>query len=1034
MNRERLAELFEQGLAIPPGQRAAFAELQCRDDPELRSELLSLLATAERAPAPLEKMAADLLPAAIQNAWGPVTLVGNVVSHYLIEEVIGSGGMGLVYKARDLRLGRRVALKFLRPELCSDERARRRLESEARAASALDHPNIGVVYEIGAADAQLFIAMAYYAGATLRQLIRNGPLSIDEVLHYATQIADAIARAHESDIVHRDIKPANIIVTDRRLAKILDFGLAGSGDVDLSGRGRIFGTIAYMSPEQTLGHGADHRSDQWSFGAMLYEMLTGRRPFGGETDAELIHAIRHEPPAPLAGLRADIPSPLVAIVERCLAKDPRARFLNTQELVAAMRLVTTVKRRWPRVRAASLVATALVSAALVFSWMRKPEPVAVDASLIATIPFTPASMDGELARLGRDLIPPVIKELDGIEGVKFVDGARMLAEVPAGAVLAPEKTQDIARRLGAGRVLSGLLTRGDAGVRLDLSLYRVGAPQPFVRATATTPGPEGLASAAAIAMLDALWQIEPPRAVNLVAVTKSRIPEARRAYLQGELALAQLDMPAALQSFNQAFVLDQSFWWAYWRSLYPRWYRDASEPADPVMLTHILQHRFELPEPDRLLIEAVSSEQRSSQLAKLRSLIGRFPHYSEGWWSLANFLVHFGPYFGTTSEDSRAALERFLALNPGFAAGWDHLVWVAVLQGDSETAQNASTQARRLSQEVATRREWNAVLDLRAHVSVDRRVSPSRLEPAVELMTTSMPHIAEGLTIGFVADGSPLAQLQLNEAARSRASSTSLTIARWRGDALAWAARGNWTQAMQAADRWARASAGAEGKLGAYRLALAGHAWGGMPTGEVPRHRPQPAGSTTWSASERAELAWLDGLYAYLHGDAGRIGTARRAVTGSGGAHAALLDRSLAGLALDLTHGRGPALAQLRSLDSEIVDVHALQKISESHPLLVITHRLYVGRWLRERGSPARAAELLSWHEAIPGPPVLQAWNTSIGSIALLERAEIARSMGDVEKARRYFARFLELYDQPAAGMRPLVQRAAAGLKQLDAS
>ena len=255
-------------------------------------------------------------------------LVGRTLAHYRVLEYIGGGGMGVVYKAEDLRLARSVALKFLPPELTRDAEAKARFLQEARAASGLDHPNICTIHEVGETDdGRLYLAMPSYDGETLRRRIERGPLAIEEAIDIAEQIARGLAKAHRGGIVHRDVKPANLIVTDDGVVKILDFGLAKLvGAAAITRTGSSVGTPAYMSPEQARGEEVDHRTDLWSFGIVLYEMVAGRRPFRGDHDQAVLYGILNEPPKPLSEMRPEAPPELGRIVDGLLSKDPADRY------------------------------------------------------------------------------------------------------------------------------------------------------------------------------------------------------------------------------------------------------------------------------------------------------------------------------------------------------------------------------------------------------------------------------------------------------------------------------------------------------------------------------------------------------------------------------------------------------------------------------------------------------------------------------------------------------------------------------------
>jgi serine/threonine protein kinase len=341
---QRMKAIFYSAMECEADERAAYLDRVVGDDAALRADVERLIAAHEREgdflDAPAYEVAADIL--ADEPADSPV---GRLISHYRVVELLGSGGMGDVYLARDERLGRRVALKLL-PEYLTDDASRvRRFRQEARAASALNHPNILTVYEIDQTGGRYFIATEYIEGVTLRRRLKDGPLPVGEALDIAAQVAAALSKAHQAGIVHRDVKPENIMVNGDGHVKLLDFGLAkynpGVGradsaapaaDVTHTAPGLVMGTTAYMSPEQARGLAVDARTDIWSLGVVLYEMTTGQQPFAGRTASDVIVAVLDREPDCLDERLVKAPAEFGRILRKVLQKEPERRYQTVKDL------------------------------------------------------------------------------------------------------------------------------------------------------------------------------------------------------------------------------------------------------------------------------------------------------------------------------------------------------------------------------------------------------------------------------------------------------------------------------------------------------------------------------------------------------------------------------------------------------------------------------------------------------------------------------------------------------------------------------
>jgi serine/threonine protein kinase/Tol biopolymer transport system component len=385
---QRVESIFQKALDAGEDRRARVLVESCAGDESLRREVESLLAQHEVAGDFLERPAfAGFAGATLPPRPGSADAhsAGTVIGHYRIVGKIGSGGMGVVYEAEDLRLRRRVALKFLPQDVAGQPRVLQRFRLEAQAASALNHPNICTIHEVDEVDGLVFIVMELLEGRTLKETLSGKPLALETVIDFGVQIAGAINAAHAKGVVHRDIKPANIFVMKQRRVKVLDFGLAkltrlspNSGETGMMDRtepGTVMGTIGYMSPEQVRGQGVDGRTDIFAFGAILYEMLTGRRAFEKPTSAETMAAVLDAEPPAVSELAPNTPPALVRIVKRCLEKDTEQRFQSASDLAFALAALSEssgaitsagVKHHSPRrIWAAAVISAALIVVALV---------------------------------------------------------------------------------------------------------------------------------------------------------------------------------------------------------------------------------------------------------------------------------------------------------------------------------------------------------------------------------------------------------------------------------------------------------------------------------------------------------------------------------------------------------------------------------------------------------------------------------------------------------------------------------------------
>ena len=473
----QLKSLFDEALSFSSGEREHFIRDSTHGDEILELELSSLLRAHELSEPYFVDLAESVVGPALlaleaRGDADPTAPAGSV-SHYELIEHIGGGSMGVVYKARDSRLGRTVALKFLPQHHASDPAARARLVAEARAASRLDHPNIGVVHEIGeAGDGRQFIAMAWYDGETLKARMRRELVAVSDATAIAIQLGNALAAAHAAGMIHRDVKPANVMIAPSGRVTLVDFGIAKLSTDDDTDRHLIAGTVPYMSPEQTEGKALDARTDVWSLGVILHELLAGQRPFRGETDTQVIAAIRSETPPSVASIRHEIPPGMAAVVERCLEKDRQDRFQTASEFCEALEHLqrpASRSQRWGKAAAAAGVVSLAIASVFIWQYGHAAyvnrAAMAAPLRSIVVLPFTSAGPGDDSSHFEDAVAEDVRTELGRIRSVTVP--SYFLSRAYAASGRSPI---EIARELHAEFAVTGLLHTSAVGFALEVHL------------------------------------------------------------------------------------------------------------------------------------------------------------------------------------------------------------------------------------------------------------------------------------------------------------------------------------------------------------------------------------------------------------------------------------------------------------------------------------------------------------------------------------------------------------------------------------
>ncbi len=628
-------------------------------------------------------------------------MIGRAVSHYKILEKLGGGGMGVVYKARDTKLDRFVALKFLPPHIGQAEEEKKRFIHEAKTASGLDHINICTIYEINETeDGQMFIAMAYYQGETLKASTERGPLPLEEAIDIAMQVGSGLARAHEEKIVHRDIKPANIMITKRGEVKIVDFGLAKlAGRTLLTKEGTTLGTVAYMAPEQARGADVDHRTDLWALGTVLYEMITGRQPFEGDYEQAVMYSIMNEEPVPLTGLRTGVPIELERIVNKCLAKKPSERYQHADDLIVDLRRCqgeSTAKNipfkkmlssKAPIRRRRYFLGVLVLSIMVVtgyFFFSRKEEnkapiPLAVvdfvnetdehELNGLSGLLITALEQSRHLSVLTRSRMFDLLKQM-GKEDVDHIDEllGRKICRQANVQVMAIASIKKFARVY-----------------TIDLKLLAPEKNQYLFTAKEKGEGQESVPD-----MIDRLAEktrkelkekAEEIQAASrkVTEVTTINL-EAYQYYFKGEEFISKMKFENAKQEFEQAIALDSTFGLAYYRLAYVLGWK--GETVENEMITKALALIDKIPEKERYLVRAHEAKLQKGWQAGIKIL----KEMEKAYPNDKEMLFNIGDMFHHMRQQSEAAkyLEKVLALDPKHERALQHLSWSYGMMGQFE--------------------------------------------------------------------------------------------------------------------------------------------------------------------------------------------------------------------------------------------------------------------------------------------------------------------------------------------------------------
>ncbi|MCZ6638350.1 MAG: protein kinase [Candidatus Dadabacteria bacterium] len=591
-------------------------------------------------------------------------MLGKTILHYKILEKLGEGGMGVVYKAYDTKLERTIAIKFLPQHISANSEERERFKIEAKAAAALNHPNIATIHAIEETDDEMFIVMEFIDGKELKEKISLGKVDIEESIRIATQIAEGLDAAHNKEVVHRDIKSSNIMITNDGKVKIMDFGLAKiKGGSEVTKIGSTIGTVAYMSPEQAKGEVVDVKTDIWSLGVVLFEMLTGELPFTGDYDQSIIYSILNDKPHALEQMRDDVPDKLAYIINKCLKKDSSERYVQSEEILQDLNIITvnvvsnTIRKksntkfstRWKF----ALGGVLLVIMILIAYWWLFQSEQQNRPSSIAVLPFNNLNADASLDYFSDGMTETIISDLANISGLAVISRTSVMAYKNSG-----KNTREIGQDLNVTHILEGSVLTSEDKVRIFAQLIDVETDahlwaQTYDREmkdifSIQSDVAKKIAEILEVALgKDAQARIEEQPTSDL---------EAYRLYLQGQYYINMAsfaDIDTAISLFNRAILRDPNFAVAY----------------------AVLARTYILNNVDRDL----SPEWEEKAYIAFQQALSLNPNLAEAY--VARGMWYWTPSNNFEHENAIRDFEKAIELKPGLSSAYELLMLVQLHVG-----------------------------------------------------------------------------------------------------------------------------------------------------------------------------------------------------------------------------------------------------------------------------------------------------------------------------------------------------------------